>query len=430
MAHFMASLSGKALPGGAPSESDLSRKEVILTGKPYSSWAPPPFNTIERSANDNIMEFIGSMEDYSRLQVISKELQAMKARLWEGLMPVSARRWRERGLDHLSNFSVACRIISMAINVFLYLNSPVIQAALRETYNRIYDELSTFERAFCAYRAAQGKPESQVCRVWYNFMRAHYSVMVNRTYTWVMDHVATMKANVLAELAAHQPTTTDGSHDEIQWRLTDMWQDLSSISTCADYAILLPMDGYKGSDIIRPSEPGEYDFRTQPLSMKPDLAQREREYHLRRRHLIMTTKMDELTEIFDNATIDTPLDEGGHGRPAPMNDPSEITKICRLQEAERQRVAAELREEPVQYEKEPWASILWETSPWGFVAYRTHPSCSDDEWAEFRSKFEADIADWGQELPGISSLRERSRIHWIDANDLGIDGQDIEALKR
>ncbi|RYP24675.1 hypothetical protein DL765_000402 [Monosporascus sp. GIB2] len=406
---LQAAMGNRPLPTGETIDQPLDSDELFLITRPISSWAPPPFDAEQLVPMDRIVELIGSEKEPDRMQLISKELQTMKSRLWEGIMPISARRWRERRLYDRTNFSAACRLLSMAINVFLYLNDTLVKAALRETFNLIDDALRTFENALNAKRAIEGKPAVEVCRKWHQFIRARYDLMVNRTFSWVMNHVDHMKSRILDQLDAlgtwgSAPGTIAA---EEQRKLFDMWQDISEIASQADYAILLPMDGYNGS----PSDTviSEYDFHNEPLRAHPDIKRRNSDYHNRRGHWTLT-----LT-LFQAAV-----------KPA-GDDPVKLLLL--RQDAGQQLVRAELRGEPVRYGKEPWALVINERDEWGFVAYRACHSCSDAEWQEFRAKFDADNADWGSELR-MDGLRERSKIHWVDVKGLGIDDEDIEALKR
>ncbi|KAH8900438.1 hypothetical protein GQ53DRAFT_740541, partial [Thozetella sp. PMI_491] len=419
--HFISSVGGgMSLPGGETPQPTLGSDDIPLFMQPYSSWAPAPFNTKSMPPVEEIMKFLGSHEDSSRLQVISKELHAMKSRLWEGIMPMSDRRWRERKLYDLDNFSIACHTISLAIDVFHYLNDKVIKAALRDTFNLIDGEWRYFANALNLKRGLEGKPALDISGLWLQFVRAQYAVMVNRTHAWIMGHVDLLKADIIRRLEAHgtPPQVPASGMDEEQWKLTNMWQDLTEISAQADYAILLPMDGYNGSGEDAGSS--DYSYLIQPLSVKGDIKQRGREYHLRRKYFTMTKMILNLTE---NLTVLPPP------RGAPMNDAGEIVARSREQDDAQRLARRELRGEPVSYEKEPWTLTVTKNAEWGFVAYRTHHGCTDAEWDEFRAKFEADAADWGQEIPGIDPLRDRSKIHWVDVKDLGIDGADIDALK-
>jgi hypothetical protein len=354
-----------------------------------------------------MMKLIGSDEEPDRMQLVSKELQAMKSRLWEGIMPLSARRWRERQLYDPANFSAACRILSMAINVFLYLNQPIVKDALRQTFNLIDDALRIFENALNAKLAIEKKPPVEVCKKWHQFVRDKYDIMGNRTHSWIINHVDHLKSRILDQLEALVRNGVATGASDSERRLLDMWQDISEIASQADYAVLIPMEGYQGSSVVVPDS--DYDFRNEPLRAHPDIQQRNLDYHHRRGHWTMTLMASQAASKVSG------------------DDPA---GTLQLQDAGQRLARSELRGEPVRYEKEPWAMTINEDEEWGFVAYRAYRSCTDAEWDEYRAKFDADSADWGSELAGIDALRERSKIHWLDVKDFGIDGEDIEALKR
>ncbi|KAI0098899.1 hypothetical protein GGR51DRAFT_417210 [Nemania sp. FL0031] len=404
------------LPTGEMVSELLDEDEWFLITRPYSEWAPPPFNAEEGEPIDKINHIVGSTEEPDRMQIISKELQSTKARLWEGIMPLSARRWREKKLYDPNNFSAACRTLSMAVNVFSYLNHGVVQTALRETFLLIDGVLRTFENALNAKRALEGKPTVEVSKKWHQFISAKYAVMVNRTHGWVMEHVSHMKEQVLEQLDAYV-----ASHESIEstindelMRLYDMWQDLGEISAQADYTILMPMDGYDESEKGKGPALPKWNFRTQPLRMALDIHQRNSDYHARRGHLVL--KME----------VDAALANMGNPKASAVD---KIIGIPRRQEAAQKLVREELRGEPTKYEKEPWTVMIRDTEEWGFVIYRSCHSCTDGDWDSFRANFDVDQADWGSELVGIEALRERSKLHWLDAKDLGIEDGDIEALK-
>lgn len=399
-------MGNRPLATGETVSQPLDSDEWSLATRAISSWAPPPFDTEQLVPTDRMMQLIGSDEEPDRMQLISKELQAMKSRLWEGIMPLSARRWRERQLYDPANFSAACRILSMAVNVFLYLNQPMVKAALRETFNLIDDALRIFVNALNAKLTIEKKPAVEVCKKWHQFVRDKYDLMANRTHSWIINHVDHMKSRILDQLEALVREGAETGAGDSERRLLDMWQDISEIASQADYAVLIPMDGYQGSSVDVPGS--EYDFRSEPLRAHPDIHQRNLDYHHRRGHLTMTLM------VFQAAS-----------KPA-GDDPA---ATLRLQDAGQKLARVELRGEPVRYGKEPWAMMINEDEEWGFVAYRAYHSCTDAEWDEYRAKFDADSADWGAELVGIDDLRERSKIHWLDAKEFGIDAEDIEALK-
>ncbi|KAH9906789.1 hypothetical protein F4778DRAFT_723352 [Xylariomycetidae sp. FL2044] len=412
---LLAAMAKTPLPNGESINHPLNKHDWFMITKAYSDWvvdSEDPTVPIEQ-----IQLLVGSMtEGTKRLQIISKELQGMKSRLWEGIMPLSARRWREKKLYEAENFPEACRILSMVVNVFIYLNSDPVQAALRETFVLIDSVLRTFEGALNTKRALEGQPHVEVSNKWHQFVRAKYEVMVNRSHSWVLGHLDHMKGLVLERMAAtatlRSETETSAFDDEMMKHM-DMWQDLSEITSQADYGILMPMHGYAGSDVSLALP--KYNFRTQPLRAAPSLGQRNEEYHQRRGHLTLRMQIDAIA--------------AGVGQPE-LSDTEKTMRSLREQDIAQKQVRAEIRGEPAQYNGEPWARLIRDFDEWGFVVYRTCYSCSADEWIKFREKFEADQADWGSELEGVERIRKRSKLHWIDAKNLEIDGSDMDALRR
>lgn len=138
VAHFFEFTMHGRLPSGRRTALPLATvNELMLLQKPMSTWAPAPFNKQNLPLAEMIMSRIGSCEDPERMKVISKELIAMKSRIWQGIMPVSERRWVELGLDSPSQFHQACQFIAGVTDVFHYLNLRIVKSHLRDTYNLI-----------------------------------------------------------------------------------------------------------------------------------------------------------------------------------------------------------------------------------------------------------------------------------------------------
>ncbi|QGI67501.1 hypothetical protein CEK26_011453 [Fusarium fujikuroi] len=156
--HFFEFLMNGELPGDRKTSRPLlTVEEVKNLTRPSLEWAPAPHNRQIRSTGEWVGIRIGSYEDSSRLWPIAKELHAIKSRLWEGIPPISERRWQELGLDHPDRFPEACRYFVAVINVFIYLNTKRTKAALRKTYNLIWEHLSVFEQAVNAKRKAEAE---------------------------------------------------------------------------------------------------------------------------------------------------------------------------------------------------------------------------------------------------------------------------------
>lgn len=421
--HFFEFAHSGQLPSGKLTELALLGDDIMLLTEPYSEWAPAPFDQLPRPAVDDVMARIGSSEDSDRLQVVSKDLHAMKSRLWEGIMPLSRRRLDEKGVSDLRNFTYTSQLVTQVINVFHYLNEPGVRDGLRDTYNLIYDHLETFENALNAKRAQESQPNgASVTALWAEFMRSHYEVMENRAHSWVLDVLRPLKKKVLAALRGHQPDQImEADYDEIQWKLTNMWQDLAENTAHADWGIFIPMDGYKGrtSPSATPrnltNETSPLDG-TQPIAFSPDTDRRMREYHLRRRHINLMVSIKDIAE-------------SGPAK-GPFNDPARFGPSMTMQAKAQSGARKELRGNPITYETESWMEYAIRNSGWGYVVYKTSQAHSDTQWTRFTKRFEADTGNWGHGLENIANIRDQSKMHWVDGSDVGNPNPSLQDLKR
>jgi hypothetical protein len=441
IAHFIEfTISGKLPSGRSTSLPLVKGEEAMLINVPFSEWAPSPFNGNPSPPIEKVMMRVGSHEDGNRLQVITKELHAMKSRIWEGMLPLSERRWREKKLDDAANFPVACQIISLAVDVFHYLNHESVQAALRQTFNLIFVHFKEFEDAINAKRAGESIPPVKVSALWEEFIKDHYSIMVNMTHNWVIERIERLRVPIETALQQHELSLDQSEAeslrgpDALQWELSNKIHDLVEISSHADYGIFVPMDGYWGYTAQQPaSRPGQSRLRpdpnapardsdvlayADPISFSPSWLERRRDYVLRLKHI---SRRDAINEVLHD------IEQGSS-----TNRPRLLSRSGSTQIAAQRQVRRELRGEPMSMPSElPWVSrVKRETTKWGYVGYRWLKDDGQD-WQQFREKFEADISNWGDNLAGgVEEVKVKSKVHWIDAQDLGIPQGDIEALKK
>ncbi|KAF4951146.1 hypothetical protein FSARC_12997 [Fusarium sarcochroum] len=429
--HFFEFLMCGNLPGGRKTARPLlTADEVFSITKPPSEWAPAPFNEKTRSISEWIGVRIGSYEDSSRLWPIAKELHAMKSRLWEGMPPLSERRWKELELDNPENFPKACRYIAGVIEVFAYLNSPKTKANLRTTFNLIWDHLKEFEDALNAKRrsdSADGVYQKvSVTGLWYQHIRAHYDSIVDNAHRWVIEHIDRLRDQVIQELANHYPT--DPNHfDDKQWELTNKFHDLTENAAQADYTIFLPTDGYKG-DILSAKEHEPLTtahsggFRESPIRWSANLAWRASDYSKRLRYLHRKEQYDNYAR-HDFRMLDPSV---------PVNDPASMLITTLSQIDAQTQTRQELRGLPQPPELDHWIEYARRLPSLrlGFVAYRLCHKDSSEIWDDFKAKFEADIADWGRGKTDIDDIRKACKIHWIDGQENEIPDGDIEAARK
>ncbi|KAF5671249.1 hypothetical protein FHETE_4219 [Fusarium heterosporum] len=429
--HFMEFLMSGHLPGDRNTSLPLlTLDEVKRMTQPTTEWAPAPFNHQTRSTAEWIGIRIGSYEDSSRLWPIAKELHALKSRLWEGIPPLSERRWQELRLDDPQNFTAACRYFVAVIDVFAYLNNPRTKGALRQTFNLIWDHLHVFEQAVNAKRRADSEDgvfqEVSVTRLWYQYMRARYDSICESAHRWVIEHIDRIREPIIEQLGHHQPDEPNHISDK-QWELTNKLHDLGENTSQADYMIFLPMDGYKGDslpakelDSLTAAHGG--GFREEPIRFSANMMWRASDYSKRVRYLHRKGQYEQYErEEFRALSSDTPA-----------NDPATLI-ITIITQLDAQTMARqELRGLPQLPEVDHWIEYTRRQSNnrLGFVAYRLCHEYKPEKWDLFRTKFEADISDWGRNMADLAEMRQACKIHWIDGKDNDIADGDIEAAKK
>ncbi|KAM0372157.1 hypothetical protein ACHAPK_004729 [Fusarium culmorum] len=407
--HFIEFLMHGCLPGDRKTSRPLlTVEEARNMDKPFPEWAPAPFNVEQRSTTEWIGVRIGSHEDSSRLWLIAKELHAMKSRLWEGIPPLSERRWNELQLDDPKNFAAACQYFVAVIDVFAYLNHPRTKNALRTTYNLIWDHLRDFEQAVNAKRREENEvyEEVSVTGLWYQYIKAHYDCICDSAHQWVIGHINRIQEPLVLEIGNHK-STNPSDVDARQKEITDKIDDLGQNTMDADYMIFMPTDGYKGDSL--PAKEREqvtaahrHPFRKDPISWSANINWRERDYSGRLRYL-------QTKEMYNHYEREGLLFE------PTINDPRVLLIGC-ISGIDAQTTARyELRgpSEPtmdhwIEYAQRPVFRVN------GFAAFRLCHKHDDKKWNEFKTKFEVDIADWGLGKKDINNVRKGCKIHWID----------------
>lgn len=474
--HFFQACEAGELPGGAKSAyGALHEDAVTLLLSPPSTWAPAPYNAKPQPYIDDIMMRIGSNEDPGRLQAVSKELHFAKSLLWEGIVPLTDQAWRdEHKLDDPANFQQACQLIHEVIHVFKYFDLEPVRDALRDTYNLIHRHLVEFEEAFEAKYAAE--PPDTVVELkshsdntdsnedgghvpppgsrgpvmmgarWAEFMAAHFANMENTAHAWVTRHLDVLKVNVLHGIRTYTPPDIEargGHYDDVQWALTNMWQDLLENQGQADWAICIPLEGYNGmvpgrTATGRPTtlaaarqmhEEGNGEGAVQdpiPLVIEVSGDERMKQYFYKRRDLQMQKHCQQsMADLLA-------------GRPKlANNDPEFIWRGCKIQDDAQREMRVLFRGagpgpgasegEAEGKQREQWVVEALDILDARFevVVYRTHHGHSDDEWNAFVRKFEDDTNNWGEGVVDADKLKARMKLTWRNiGGELKLDDTD------
>ncbi|KAB8204511.1 hypothetical protein BDV34DRAFT_115689 [Aspergillus parasiticus] len=412
--HFLECCNGAPLPNGKQSTLPQLTSEEI-----HSLSTNPGDDPNGEPILQRVLKRIGSTEDSDRLCLVGKNIHSAKSRAWEGIIPLSEQRWREKGLDHFANFQVACQYLSSVLAVFEYLNKPRVAQNLRDTFNLIYGHWEEYDALLNEQRRQLDQEHVSVAKRWTEFIKAHYEMMTERAHRWVISHVNTLRAPLLEGLLSHRPMNEDVV-DRMQWKMTDALHVLMEISAVADYTIMIPMHGYKGYT------PPPIETGIPPELRSPDYQKRHKEYHQR---LKLVSRMT----IFQNiGTTSRGVREG-------MGSPESLHRTALQQIESQNKVRRETRGEPIEpVPREPWISnslARLESSEdpvgaFGLAIYRLTYKRNETEWAEFLQKFETHAADWGRGQTGSNAIKPSLKLHWLDGKALGIPEGDLDAAKK
>ncbi|KAJ5228161.1 hypothetical protein N7489_008869 [Penicillium chrysogenum] len=418
IARFLEFAFGKPLPNGSqPNIERLSVEEASFFK--HDRNFPP--DTDGEPIMASVMARIGSHRDSNRLCLVGKNIQSLKSRLWEGIIPLSEQLWQEKGLDRPEYFDFACQHLSAVIAVFQYLNVPAVRLYLRDTFNHIYDHWTALDTVLNKRREEQGKERISVAGLWTQYMTAHFEMMTERAHRWVTVYANKLGAPLLQALWEYRPPGDgDGplhEPDAVQWKITDSLHMVTKIIANADFTIMIPMNGYKGYSA--PPRDG-------PAALHAaNLLARSKAYHER---LSLLTR----EAMSRNAAARTgPFLSSGESYRATSQ--SQIEGLNKLRKEVRGSALEPVPHEPwitacasnIEYGKEKGKD-----EKYGFAVYRLTYGQTESEWTEFVHKVEAHVSDWGKGQTGSSTIKEHLKLHWLDGKELGFSESDIDASKQ
>ncbi|KAF1979148.1 hypothetical protein BU23DRAFT_642208 [Bimuria novae-zelandiae CBS 107.79] len=90
------SLEGNLPAGGKTTLQLITEDEVVLMKTPYAQWAKAPWSNTRSSLQSRLLEDRFFVRHY-------RNISCMRARLWEGMTPMSGGQWKSRKLDDTAN---------------------------------------------------------------------------------------------------------------------------------------------------------------------------------------------------------------------------------------------------------------------------------------------------------------------------------------
>ncbi|KAJ5645234.1 hypothetical protein N7507_011245 [Penicillium longicatenatum] len=423
IANFLGFALGNPLPNGTQPDASIIRLETSELLQLQANFPP---NSTGKSILDRVSTRIGSEEDNARLCLVGKNIHALKSRLWEGILPISDTRWKEKQLDDPKNFDYACQHLTSVVAVFEYLNTPIVREYLCDTYNLIHDHWASADTLLNAGRVQNGLPRVSITKLWTLYMSTHFEVMTHRAHAWVTRHVDALRAQQLQGLRDHRLPAGLTAPDRLQWRCMDHLHVLLELGVMADYMIMIPMKGYKGYAELYPER----------IAAAAALGQLGvGDYQRRGKAYAERLKARSHQIVFNNAM---PWNDDGTGETG-RSSGEHYQRLAMHQIQAQNETREVMRGVPGPLPKEPWISNCLsarENSPadekveYGLTIYRLTYGQSEAEWTGFVEKLEAHISNWGDGQTGCHLLKPHLKLCWVNGKENDIAEGDIEAAKR
>lgn len=367
-------------------------------------------------------------EDYTiNTGLVGHNVKSLKARLWEGIVPLSEQRWREKGLHLPDNFDYAIQHLTAVLMVFEHLNHPRKRIALRDAFNSIHGMWAELDVELNGQRAGRGEYPISIAGLWTLYMTATFEVMAQRAHSWVLERAQELRAPLMEQLRTYVPPNENLQRhmprpDPTQWLISDRIHMLHETIVKADYSIMTLMDeGFIGYT-RPPAGSGPANF------YQADCSPRGAAYSQRMKslsHQIMFERMVGIVSL--NSSSQT------SGESFYESTMDQVTAL--------EQVREELRGPTVKPPpKEPWilGSLARRrfaqkaNSPiraLGFVIYRLTYEQTDAEWAAFVKKLEAHMNNWGGWQTGNDLIKPHLDLIWKDGKNLGLPEDSVNAAK-
>jgi hypothetical protein len=400
----------------------IAEDEIPLLVSAYSSWAPAPFSRTPSSLQDRILDAYQKTDRFNAF-FTERRISCMRARLWEGMVPMSAGRWKEKKLDEHQNWQFAFEFLYDIILTFMWLGDPANTRGIKENFNFVAEELRICQQALNAKRRENGEAQQVDLRaLWLEFMSALFETMVTRTHTWFGDRVPSITLVLGKNMYDSVCDAKGETHLDTKFaakKFLESWSDLHRLWEKTDWMFMMPLDGFTGF----PPSTASFVFDTKVVGTMFPMPFRKDEY-------------DEESAKLEWA-VHTRLDRNIQGV---YSNRADIEATLKERQENTDTLRKFMRGEPRELGEEHWVSILksrtqWslshggpEDQTWGFVCYNlTHKS--GEEWSSFLSKIEADFAKQGEWVQGFEDVKGKMGLQWLDGKELGFAKDDIQAAR-
>lgn len=423
--HFVEFITSGILPNGKKTDlALLNADEFALFMAPSSQWAPAPFNKDDLPIVQKAVQRITGPVDLAGVCRIGHNIHFLKRRLWGGLAPVPASRWREKDLSNPKHFSIAHEHLTSVIAVFEYLNLPQIRANMCTTFNKVSGDFCAMQEALNARRMTHGvSGEIDLTALWEEFIRAQYEVMTSTAHSWVLAQVAELRERALDSFNGIK--TEDPNTPKMEL-FTKRWTDLINVTSMADFNIWMSMDGYNGyhapSEIVAglhnpdlKNQDKNYGFSKLLMDRLKECIEAQNEAAKVQGPSATESEAARRERISISSVVQDELREKIRGRTPSPQPPAQpwIQQLLRAQEAS-------LSLDPL--EREDYG--------FGLAVYRA-ANVSDEKWEQLQRNVEAHFSTWVDGVQRADELKPSLKLHWFDGIELGFDPiQPVHAARK
>ncbi|KAF2443573.1 hypothetical protein P171DRAFT_389887 [Karstenula rhodostoma CBS 690.94] len=402
------------LPGGGETLLELiTEDEVPLLSTPYVLWAKAPWNRTSSSLQERLLDTPARF-----CADVPRKISIMRARLWEGMTPMSDSQWKARKLDETANWKSVFEFLLDIIHTFEWLGHPDVRVPMKNSFNHTAQVVETFGSAINARREEMDIQERvDMGALWLEYITSLFNTMVARTHAFFLTSV---KSTISKARAEYDATVDEkgvlNSRAEAK-RCGQVWSDLERALHRADTYIMVSLDGYTGFA----SSPSDSKV-VGSLVIPPSRWKSRKDLEQERPWPIATRHADDTNALYvDRQKLYAMLDESDRNH---------------------DHVRSLQRGEPKSPWREPWISIIqsrtqWSLShggpqdqKWGFVGYMLTRKPCHQEWEMFLSRLYADFHKSGGGIEGFDMVKHNMDIQWINGKDSGLPHDDIEAAKR
>lgn len=434
-----------------PSTHFMTEEEFRLLLTPVHRWSEDPSNIQDDTCQDILSPLFGGPIEGSGLKTSPMgkspaRLLPLRAKLWEGMAPMTRDRWLDKRMDDPANHRNLMELMNDILKIFYFYNQERVMNKICTAFEFMVDKYNEFAVPVNARREERGISEKlDMAALWAEYFDSRITTMSNRTHQWLVDRVDEVQSRAFAEYttALEAAGTDQEAIGQAGKRYYECVQNLNFMITKVDYTLGIPMGGFKGyTPFLRVSDV-PLEVRK---SMYMKLMATKSWTHMEK--FLAAQDKESKTEAPPPQNLPDFVESMKKGpQPAPLRFRDTQTLIGHYHEGKQNRaeIRIALRNPPRAPREEQWITLLKQrmerfvatgrdpaTQQCGFICYRLTYKQTDAEWAAFLDKLGADFRKPGNGvwIEGYESIADKVGLMMFDGRDFNIPENDIEAAKR